>query len=243
MGNAPTGLFLTSSGGEGGSLVQEPVSYTIGFLWTWLPQPFPIPFHYVAQTVCEQTVVLQFVHLCRPPHTKHSKLPQQGTRDEIARYLKSPDGRERLMLIVPHNDGQVSDASESIAEEFVVRCPKNLRISFALCLHALLFLQASHRSRAASGHARNWNSKPDCSSRPGVTRRLFSTSSVSVRRRKAPISSIQDVAGRPNEIPHACRSARINSAFGSGQGAETLIGPSTSSCAISQKTARTKSAS
>lgn len=59
----------------------------------------------------------------------------------------------------------------------------------------------------------------------------------------APSSSIHFAAGRPKGIPHASRGARMNSAFGKGQGAATFTGPETSSRAISQSTARVKSRS
>ena len=48
-------------------------------------------------------------------------------------------------------------------------------------------------------------------------------------------------AGRPMRVPQASRSTRMNAALGSGSGAETLTGPATSSCAISQRMARVKS--
>jgi len=74
-----------------------------------------------------------------------------------------------------------------------------------------------------------------------TTRRLFRISSVSVRIASAPISSIQFVAARPKRAPHASRSVRMNSAFGSGCGAATLTIPARCSRAISQRTASMKS--
>jgi len=75
-----------------------------------------------------------------------------------------------------------------------------------------------------------------------TTRRLFRISSVSVRMASAPISSIQLVAARPKRAPHALRSVRMNSAFGSGCGAATMTGPLMLSRAINHCMARTKSA-
>ena len=69
------------------------------------------------------------------------------------------------------------------------------------------------RSSAASGH-RGWSkAKPASSSRPGTTRRLFSSSSVSERSANAPSSAIHLVAGSPTGTPHAARSARMNVAL------------------------------
>ena len=96
-----------------------------------------------------------------------------------------------------------------------------------------------HRSRAASRQPGNRNLKPSSSSRRGTTRRLFRTSSVSVRMKIAPSSSIQ--RGREaHGMPDASRSARMNAAFGSGwrrkvHGASIVLG------SISQRTAATKS--
>lgn len=97
------------------------------------------------------------------------------------------------------------------------------------------------RSRAEASHSGKSKLKPDSKSLPGTTRRLFRISSVSVRMKNTPISSIQAVAGRPVGVPHAARKVRMNSAFGTGLGAARLTGPSNSSCSISQQTARTKS--
>lgn len=62
----------------------------------------------------------------------------------------------------------------------------------------------------------------------GTTRRLLRISSVSVRMKIAPISSIHSRAGRPNGTPYASRSWRMNSAFGSGFGDATFTTPSMS---------------
>ncbi len=67
------------------------------------------------------------------------------------------------------------------------------------------------KSFAAAVHSGNWNSNPDCNSRSGATRRLFRMSSVSVRRKIAPSSSIHVLVGRPNGAPQACRKIRMNS--------------------------------
>ena len=53
---------------------------------------------------------------------------------------------------------------------------------------------------------------PNSSSRPGTTRRLLRISSVSVRMKKAPSSSIHFVAGSPTGTPTAARNARMKSA-------------------------------
>ncbi len=58
------------------------------------------------------------------------------------------------------------------------------------------------------------NLKPCSSNRAGTTRRLFRMSSVSVRMKTAPISSIHLFAGRPKGTPQASRSIRMNSALG-----------------------------
>ena len=79
------------------------------------------------------------------------------------------------------------------------------------------------------------------SSRPGTTRRLLSISSVSVRRKNAPISAIQFVAGRPMRVPQAARSAAMNSRCGSGIRRGEFTGPLRSSRSIRSSTARTKS--
>ena len=81
-----------------------------------------------------------------------------------------------------------------------------------------------HKLAGRLGPVRESKAKPRSSSRPGTTRRLFRTSSVSVRRKNAPISSIHRVAGRPTRAPQASRSARMNSALGSGFGAARLTG-------------------
>src|SRR5713226_2027013 len=86
-------------------------------------------------------------------------------------------------------------------------------------------LQRRHKSVAASGQVGNWNTNPDWSNRPGITRRLFSTNSDSVRKKKAPISSIHLVAGKPKPISHAARRVRMNSALGIGFGEARLTGP------------------
>src|SRR5690242_11298909 len=80
------------------------------------------------------------------------------------------------------------------------------------------------RSSKASRRAGNWNSKPDFSKRPGITRRLLMSNSVSVRRRNAPISSIQFVAAKPKGTPQTSRRIRIISAFGIGLGETRLTG-------------------
>src|SRR5688572_13159286 len=49
------------------------------------------------------------------------------------------------------------------------------------------------RSRAAAGHSGKSKVKPLSSKRPGTTRLLLNVSSVSVRRKNAPISAIQVV--------------------------------------------------
>jgi len=90
------------------------------------------------------------------------------------------------------------------------------------------------KSEAASDHIGNWKMKPDCNNRPGTTRRLFRISSVSVRRKKAPTSSIHLAADRPNFIPHAARRVAMNSALGTGLGEARLTGPSNSGWSISQ---------
>ncbi len=67
--------------------------------------------------------------------------------------------------------------------------------------------------------------------------------SVSVRRKNAPTSSIQRVAGKPNGTPQTSRNVRIISAFVIGLGAATFTGPLNSSRSNSQSIARQKSAS
>ena len=76
---------------------------------------------------------------------------------------------------------------------------------------------------------------------PGTTRRLLSSSSVSVRMKKAPISSIQMAAGRPSFAPQASRRALRNSRFGIGLGAHMLMAPSRVSCSMHQLMIRNKS--
>ena len=66
---------------------------------------------------------------------------------------------------------------------------------------------------------------PASSSRPGTTRRLLSSSSVSLRSAKAPTRPSTCVAGRPGRRPQAPRSARIRSRCGTGSGAARLTGP------------------
>ena len=100
-----------------------------------------------------------------------------------------------------------------------------------------------HKSAAAAGQFGKSNANPDANSRPGTTRRLFSTSSVSVRMRSAPISSSRRDAGKPKRTSAAARSARMNSAFGSDSGAARFTGPVRSSRSISQRIARMKSRS
>ena len=99
------------------------------------------------------------------------------------------------------------------------------------------------RSRAASGHLENSNVKPASSNLRGTTRRLFSTSSVSVRRTNAPISAIHLLAGKPMGTPKAARNAAMNSPWGSGPGAAKLTAPSRSSRSSRNATARVKSRS
>lgn len=65
-----------------------------------------------------------------------------------------------------------------------------------------------------------------------MTRRLLSTSSVSVRRKNVPISSIHFVAGSPMRAPHASRRAFMKSRFGSGFGDAILTTPSIASLEI-----------
>jgi hypothetical protein len=74
----------------------------------------------------------------------------------------------------------------------------------------------------------------DCVSAPGITRRLFKISSVSVCRKNAPTSSINGVAGKPKVTPAADRKALMNSELITGFGAARLIGPSSSSRSMSQ---------
>ena len=57
----------------------------------------------------------------------------------------------------------------------------------------------------------------------------------------AAISSIHSRAGSPNGAPHACRSSRMNWAFGTGTGAATLTAPVRRSWPISHSIALTKS--
>src|SRR5215510_3435067 len=90
------------------------------------------------------------------------------------------------------------------------------------------------RSCAASAQVGNWKTNFDFSNLPGITRLLFNTSSVSVRRKNAPTSNISGVAGKPKGTPAADRRALMNSELGVGFGAAMLIGPSNSSCFISQ---------
>src|SRR5439155_3745458 len=59
------------------------------------------------------------------------------------------------------------------------------------------FAGPATRSRAAAGQSGKSKRKPAAASRPGTTRRLFRTSSVSLRSSQAPIAAIQRVAGRP----------------------------------------------
>ena len=79
----------------------------------------------------------------------------------------------------------------------------------------LCFPRISANALSMSGN-RNWN--PAATRRPGTTRRLLIISSVSVRRRKAPTSNIQRVAGSPTRTPHSRRNTRIMSRFGIGFG-------------------------
>ena len=75
----------------------------------------------------------------------------------------------------------------------------------------------------------------------GVTRRLFRISSVSVRMKTAPTSSIHRLAGKPMGVAHAFLKSRMNSAFGKGFGDAMFTTPVTSSRSISHCTALTKS--
>ncbi len=94
--------------------------------------------------------------------------------------------------------------------------------------------QRRHKSAAAPAQVGKRNVKPESSKRPGTTRRLFKINSLSVRRKKAPTSTIQRVAGRPMRRPQAERSVRMNSALGRGCGAARLTGPARSLRSISQ---------
>ena len=69
--------------------------------------------------------------------------------------------------------------------------------------HSDFLRQRSTRSRAALGQSEKQNLKPASGRRCGITRRLFRINSVSVRRKKAPISNIHFVAGRPMRAPQA----------------------------------------
>jgi hypothetical protein len=85
-----------------------------------------------------------------------------------------------------------------------------------LHLNPLAALHRAQSSPAASPHLGYRNSKPEPISRAGTTYRLFKISSVSVRKKNAPISSIHLAAGKPIRAPHAARRLRMNSAFGNG---------------------------
>src|SRR5258707_1129956 len=98
-------------------------------------------------------------------------------------------------------------------------------------------------SFAASRHSGNSNVKPSANSRLGTTRLLFRISSVSVRKKNAPTSSIHSVAGRATQVPHASRSPFMNSAFVRGFGDATFTTPLICSFAIRNSTALTKSVS
>src|SRR5438105_1329356 len=87
------------------------------------------------------------------------------------------------------------------------------------------FRQRSHKSTAAPAQSGKRNRNPEVNSLPGTTRRLLRISSVSVRKTKAPASSIHLDAGKPQPRPHASRRPRMKSALGRGFGAEMLIGP------------------
>ena len=67
-----------------------------------------------------------------------------------------------------------------------------------------------------------------------MTRRLFNTSSVSVRKKKVAISSMHFAAGNPTLVPQALRKTRMNSAFGNGFGDARITTPSKFSRVISQ---------
>src|SRR5947199_8380052 len=87
---------------------------------------------------------------------------------------------------------------------------------------ARLIAVRSDSSRAASGHVAKSKTKPLCGRLPGTTRRLLRTSSVSVRMKNAPISSIQFVGAIPKGTRSASRIARMNSVYGSGFGEATF---------------------
>ena len=99
------------------------------------------------------------------------------------------------------------------------------------------------RDVAALSHSGYAKANPAARSRPGTTRRLLSSNSVSERRAHAPNSAIQRVAGSPTGTPQAVRSIRMKSRCGRGPGEARFTGPSRSSRAIRNSTARTKSSS
>src|SRR5690242_13923498 len=109
-------------------------------------------------------------------------------------------------------------------------------------VHCSRVFWLSRASRASSSRG-NRNSKPAAISLPEMTRRLLMISSVSVRRKNAPASSIQWLAGKPIDIPHILRNARIISALVTGLGAARFTTPLTPSCSSSQSIARQKSSS
>ena len=80
---------------------------------------------------------------------------------------------------------------------FVVRASRD---PCAIVTHRLDWRQ---RSRAASRQFGYLKTKPRSRSLAGTTRRLFRISSVSVRMKMAPASSITLFADRPNGIPAA----------------------------------------
>jgi len=71
--------------------------------------------------------------------------------------------------------------------------------------------QRRHRSAAAARQVGKSNKKPDWRKWPGTTRRLLRISSVSVRRKKAPISSIHLWFDRPiTQLRHAVLVGRLS---------------------------------
>src|SRR5262249_36477513 len=116
-------------------------------------------------------------------------------------------------------------------------------ISHLFSLRGCSDRQLATKSAAASLHSGKSKRNPYRRKRPGTTRRLFRSNSVSLRSKKAPSSSIHCEAEKPKPVPHASRSFRMKSEFSMGPGDATLTTPSISSFSIRKSTPRRKSRS
>jgi len=146
------------------------------------------------------------------------RLPQPGRCDPLV-YTTATDGHRYLYAVAADQLYMSKDDSPfSVVSNGVFPLTRDARATGTDNHYGAAVVAASGadgkratRSRAACGQARNSNSNPDARSRAGTTRRLFSRSSVSVRRTNAPASSIHEAAGRPTRTPPSARPPRPRS--------------------------------